>query len=1154
MPGRDYAILTLVCAEQTYRRIHKSVLIGGRMPRKEGPPMRKRILSLVLAMVMLMSMSTGMTLRDAVEGAETTPSADSTAMPENTAEPEAAVKPAPTETTEAPAEPEVIEPTEPTEAPETPAEPETTEEPEVTEDQAPTKEPEPTEAPEATEEPGEDGEADPAEEPADEVTPLALGLEEDQIMPVAAPAPFASISFSASYYEAYPYALSGNYVLGIRFTFSGGMSTSTFKTAIRNGEYTFKLTRPDGEPEELPVPTKYSDINTSVGWALDGTNGLEKISAPGEYTLTVTEKENPENTKDVTFTIIQVNFKATDKGQFSGGTDLYTGYGMKADSGQDYALQNNFLVSDPTQKEGGGDFVGFIGWASSEENAQSGTLITRVSQITEVDGNAYTVYAAYGEQSVSEYKYFDKDPTAETMLSPLPDYDYTLRFSTEYGATGDKNSKLTFWIKSTGNKPVAVNMPTSAGYYFTLKYEVVKGQYTDGKLEGGAVIEVTVTPREGLQIGTYTAGAYFGNYAKRLNLSVTVTPKTITIKPESKEKEYGQIIGAENVKVELIDAPSEVTFESLGVTLTSVGFNAQAKANESGYEYEMIGIGNNPNYKVELDKTNKVIVKKATPKGEVNASGIKVGYPLSASSLSGSFTNPNIVNTGWEVIGTLEWDAEQNGGEANAITPKIGEQTYHWKFTPDATHAVNYEGTSGVVTVTVSDKDPTTITLKPGQNLDNIVYDGMTHEAVFVADRPGDIKVEYKAEGASEWTTELPKAVGTYEVLATMEETADHARGELLDSLTIVPKDLHFTVSKPTKTYDGTTDATLEVATWGALPGEDAKVQAVNAQFVDANVGTNKTVTYTMEIVGADRANYKLYARAQGSHVGDIIPARLTVSGTVQKAYGAELKLTADMFTFKTTGTSPQEVTGLTEAQLTSPGTAYDANVGSYDVMVSLVSGNYQLAAGVATIKGGLTVEKVTPELLEGKVNVSSGKKGAPLSTVAITGTYVNPNNHDLVAEGTFDWVDPQETLPLVEQHSTYDAAWKFTLSEEAAKNYNPPAHTDKVTVTVLNKTPIALQADPVVEEYNGDSYLFEATVKQSGVDASKIELKYEYREHLELLPAWSDVPPVDAGVYDVKVTAKAGAQYAEDYDDGVMESTLTITQATPKTDGLKKS
>lgn len=84
--------------------------------------------------------------------------------------------------------------------------------------------------------------------------------------------------------------------------------------------------------------------------------------------------------------------------------------------------------------------------------------------------------------------------------------------------------------------------------------------------------------------------------------------------------------------------------------------------------------------------------------------------------------------------------------------------------------------------------------------------------------------------------------------------------------------------SVATKTYDGSTSATVTLNTvTGFVSGEDVSVE-VNASFADAAAGTDKDVEITYSLTGADRDNYRLSEEHETYPNGEITPMEVILS------------------------------------------------------------------------------------------------------------------------------------------------------------------------------------------------------------------------------------------------------------------------------------
>lgn len=94
------------------------------------------------------------------------------------------------------------------------------------------------------------------------------------------------------------------------------------------------------------------------------------------------------------------------------------------------------------------------------------------------------------------------------------------------------------------------------------------------------------------------------------------------------------------------------------------------------------------------------------------------------------------------------------------------------------------------------------------------------------------------------------------------------------------------------KTYDGTTDATVTLeGISGVASGDDVSVE-VSASFSDANAGTDKDVEITYTLTGADKDNYRLSVAQETYPNGVIAPLQVTLSwpSESQFAYDGTLK------------------------------------------------------------------------------------------------------------------------------------------------------------------------------------------------------------------------------------------------------------------------
>lgn len=164
---------------------------------------------------------------------------------------------------------------------------------------------------------------------------------------------------------------------------------------------------------------------------------------------------------------------------------------------------------------------------------------------------------------------------------------------------------------------------------------------------------------------------------------------------------------------------------------------------------------------------------------------------------------------------------------------------------------------------------------------------GCGHVADEDADAPvitslgtGALTVEYRAQGG-EFTAQAPKAVGSYTVRVTAAADDDYASASAQRNFRITAKRVTIdgVTVEPSKTYDGTTDATI--VTGGTLSanfdGNDLRIVTGSAAYDGKNVGTGKTVSFSGFSLEGDAAeNYTLASQPAGT-TADITVRTVTV-------------------------------------------------------------------------------------------------------------------------------------------------------------------------------------------------------------------------------------------------------------------------------------
>ncbi|WP_221031769.1 beta strand repeat-containing protein [Actomonas aquatica] len=223
-------------------------------------------------------------------------------------------------------------------------------------------------------------------------------------------------------------------------------------------------------------------------------------------------------------------------------------------------------------------------------------------------------------------------------------------------------------------------------------------------------------------------------------------------------------------------------------------------------------------------------------------------------------------------------------------------------------------------------------------------------------------------------------------------------------------------VTATTKTYDGSTDATLDTgsaALDGAVSGDDVGLDtsAATGAFADANIGTAKSVTVSgITLTGTTATNYAL---TQPTPTADITAAELTVTGVTaaNKVYDGNNTATLDTDSAALVGVVGSE--DVTLDKTAAAGAFADANVATgKDVTVSglalagTATGNYTLTqpattADITAAELGLTglvaEDKVYDATTAATIDYSAlgytgivGSDDVSLDQVSVTATFAD--------------------------------------------------------------------------------------------------------------------------------------------------------------------
>ncbi|WP_158601891.1 YDG domain-containing protein [Pararobbsia silviterrae] len=297
------------------------------------------------------------------------------------------------------------------------------------------------------------------------------------------------------------------------------------------------------------------------------------------------------------------------------------------------------------------------------------------------------------------------------------------------------------------------------------------------------------------------------------------------------------------------------------------------------------------------------------------------------------------------------------------------------------------------------------------------------------------------------------------------------------DWVTITPAPLTVVgTTVDTKVYDATTAATLSGATLAGVLGSDAVTldNGTTGTFNDKNVGTDKPVTASMSISGADAGNYTF--TGPSGLTGTITPLAITIGATAQnKTYDGTTAATA---TVGTTGVLSGDVVNFGfapgNANFATPNAGNGIQVTVNDITASGAdAGNYTFNTTATT------TANILPFVLNlNGTRVYDGTTGAAAGLFGNDGVLTGANGETLTLSGTgaLSSKDVGTQVPFAA-----NGLAGFTLTGNSGalpSNYTFTGGTDWVTITPLS---ISVSATAQNKTYDGTTAAT-ATITPSGV------------------------------------------------------------------------
>ncbi len=405
--------------------------------------------------------------------------------------------------------------------------------------------------------------------------------------------------------------------------------------------------------------------------------------------------------------------------------------------------------------------------------------------------------------------------------------------------------------------------------------------------------------------------------------------------------------------------------------LNSLGNYYVCFVNEAAGNYQLnkgsyaINRGSNSYVAVSKDLAGNARIDKNLVDMGAYESSYKGNVVLNASGTDIIYGNTKTLSAGQDGYGSNGFSYTSTNTNALKIN---GDQATAWKANEKVNVTVKYLGdanwnersTTVVVNTLVRD-----ITFKAEDG--RYTYDGAYHALTWDGNAGGN---GFAFDDVLHlFSIEAHRNAGTYNDAMGDAVIMSGGRGQVTDNYnityttgTLIIDKLAITVTRDgqDKVYDGNTSAEYKDSISGVLKGDEVTYNKGTASFLDKNVGTNKTVTFSGDsLSGKDLGNYSVSYKDLGA---DITQATLTVTRDgVDKVYNGN---TDAQYTYKLDGVLKGDNVTYTE------GTAafLDKNVGtnktvtfSGDKLGGRDLGNYSIVyndLGADITKATLTVTR----------------------------------------------------------------------------------------------------------------------------------------------------------------------------------------------------
>lgn len=522
---------------------------------------------------------------------------------------------------------------------------------------------------------------------------------------------------------------------------------------------------------------------------------------------------------------------------------------------------------------------------------------------------------------------------------------------------------------------------------------------------------------------------------------------------------------------------------------------------------------------VEVIAKNKIV---PVLDGEINATPITFGQILRVSTITGTMKDD-----GKTVEGTFEWT------NPSAKPDKAGDYQAEWTFTP-AEGYEEYATATGTVTIKVNKATPT---FNAPTAQENLTYTGQEQALIIAGSVTSGGTMQYSLTENGTYSQDIPTGTdaGAYTVWYRVIGDANHKdTAPASVAVRIGQKPLTITgVTAASKTYDGTTNADITSVTFDNVTLNRGTDYTVTASFDKASVGSGKSITATVTLIGQAAQNYALEQSSfpttgnitKAAAPGSGLRPAVTVINDLAKTY--EMVLSND---YLPKLSSPCEYgnvsyslggTHLTDGYKNVVQAEVVEENGQYKLKLTVPAVDYNKVSSVGTLRLYVSSDNYQDFPLD--IGVKAKNKDVPVPDGPISAsdiTYGQALNDSKIAgkmkaggkaiDGTFTWTNGT----FKPAAGDYPASWTFT----PAKGYEEYATaTGTATVTVDPKA-VTVSITP-----NGGTYgsvTAAAAVLSDVVDGETVPVTLTYTGTANDGTAYADTtPPAKAGTYTITAT-----------------------------------